>query len=190
MPDLEQLISELGDRHADVVRRLNKGTTLVDFITHVEALTRAAGALLDYAEIGGIEEKQAHRCEHCGHHGFNVSIGSDYEDDDRRNQPKIIAQCDDVNDCRARRRARLGYNAVPAPRPGDIIAPTATDIHPDVLEFIDETGDTWRRAEGPNEATHDGVQYAWVTPGGWSTTEGRLGYAPLRITKVKEPTDV
>jgi hypothetical protein len=73
----------------------------------------------------------------------------------------------------------------------DLIGPNATDIPADVLEFEDSEGDVWRRPIGEERYIRedDGTvnrdqEYDWVSPGGWSTTEGRLAYTPLRVTKV------
>ncbi len=73
---------------------------------------------------------------------------------------------------------------------GDLIGPNATDIRWDVLEVEDNQGGVWRRAFGEDrycreDGDPDGHEYDWVTVGGgWSSTDGLIVYAPLRITRV------
>ncbi|MBF9135156.1 hypothetical protein I0C86_40470 [Plantactinospora sp. S1510] len=78
------------------------------------------------------------------------------------------------------------------PKVGDWIAPGSEDIRWDVLEVVDDAGDTWHRVFGDDRYADDeddggldrSQEYDWRNSGGWSTTEGVLDYAPLRVTKV------
>lgn len=87
---------------------------------------------------------------------------------------------------------------LPPARVGDLIAENAEGIPLNVLEFVDCEGDRWRRQPGRYveddelgdyrlaQDGEEGQEYEWVCPGGLSTTDGRLVYAPLRVTAVRE----
>lgn len=76
-------------------------------------------------------------------------------------------------------------------QPGDYISRRGP-IPANVTElYVSSEDDTWRRADPPvpfhEEGMDDGQLYDWVTVdgGGYSTDEGLLIYAPLRVTAVR-----
>lgn len=80
---------------------------------------------------------------------------------------------------------------------GDLIGPNAGDIAWDVLAVTDRHGSPWMRAFGDNRYTIEdstgerdrSQEYDWFTEGGWSTTDGLLGYVPLTVAMVAAPPD-
>lgn len=163
MAEIDDLLKQLRKYNTDVTHCRNEGNGGVP-VHYVDDLTRAVAAVLDHVDTA----RAAHplTCSVCSHSGADV-----------RRIPGTgpLDVCADPAVCAARsRRVRVGA----------LISGDAKDIPLCVLEFVDSEGDVWHRPATEEEAWHDGQRYDWVTPGGWSTTEGRLGYAPLRVTKV------
>lgn len=189
MSYLEALIEKLRKLNTDVVYCRNRGSGSVP-VHYVDDLTAAATVLIAYVDKGAVTEREPQTCAHCGHTGTDVTVYEDHTEDDRRNTPRLLPQCNEALGCRRRIAEREGWKP-PRTQVRDTISVNAVGIPDDVLEFVDSEGDTWRRPGSRDEATYDGQLYDWVTTGGggWSTTEGRLGYTPLRVTKVAPPTN-